>query len=72
MGEQNEYLCDLDGSIWNKMGTQNSKKYHDHPPSPPQRKKILGLLGACCFTPLTAKNSYLIHVNYHFSLMSHV
>jgi hypothetical protein len=32
----------------------------------------LGLLRACCFTPLVAMNSYLTHVNYHFSIMSHV
>jgi len=40
MGEQNEYLCDLDGSVWNKIGTQNSKKSHDpSPPLLPQGKK---------------------------------
>jgi hypothetical protein len=41
MGQQNEYLCDLDGSIWNRMGTQNSKKSHDPSPSPllPQGKQ---------------------------------
>jgi hypothetical protein len=43
-----------------------------HPPSPPQRKNILGLLGACCFTSLAARNFYLTHVKYHFSVMSHV
>jgi hypothetical protein len=46
MGEQNEYLCDLDGSIWNRMGTQNSKNPMTHPPlpSPPPRKKNIGPL----------------------------
>jgi len=71
MGEQNEYLCDLDGIIWNRIGTQNSKNSHDPSPSP-SPKEILGLLGACCSTSLAARNFYFTHVNYHFSVMNHV
>jgi len=54
------------------MGTQNSKKSHDPSPLPSPKEKILGLLGACCFTSLDIRNFYLTHVNYHFSIMSHV
>jgi hypothetical protein len=45
MGEHNEYLCDLDGSIWNRMGTQNSKKSHDPSPFPSPKEKNIGPLG---------------------------
>jgi hypothetical protein len=60
MGEQNKYFCDLDGSIWKRMGTQNSKKSHDPSPLPSPKEKNIGPLG-CMLLHLIGCQEFLFH-----------
>jgi hypothetical protein len=60
MGEQNEYLCDLDRIIWNIMGTQNSKKSHDPSPLPSPKENNIGLL-ECMLLHLIGCQEFLFH-----------